>query len=85
MPLRKRRGCCWVIWRNGERAGYIRVGGYGFTLGAAVGLGMVESDQPITKSHIESGQWEIEIAGKRHAASASLQPLYDPQLKRVKY
>jgi 4-methylaminobutanoate oxidase (formaldehyde-forming) len=61
------------------------VGGYGFTLGAAVGLGMVESDEPITKSRIESGRWEIEIAGKRHVASASLEPRYDPQLKRVKH
>ncbi len=73
-----------VIWRNGARVGYLRVGAYGFTLGAAVGLGMVEAGEPVGKRYVESGRWEIEIAGRRHAARASLQPLYDPQLKRVK-
>jgi heterotetrameric sarcosine oxidase gamma subunit len=73
-----------VIWREGQRVGYVRVGAYGFTLGAAVGLGLVESDEPIDKRSVEASRWEIEIAGRRHAARASLQPLYDPQLKRVK-
>jgi 4-methylaminobutanoate oxidase (formaldehyde-forming) len=73
-----------VIWREGARVGYLRVGAYGFTLGAAVGLGLVEADQPIDRSYVEATRWELEIAGRRHAARASLQPLYDPQLKRVK-
>ena len=73
-----------VIWRNDERVGYIRVGGYGHTLGAAIGLGMVEVDEPVTKSYIESGKWEIEIDGKRHSANPSIRPLYDPQMKRIK-
>jgi glycine cleavage system T protein len=73
-----------VIWRNDEAVGYIRVGAYGHTLGAAVGLGLVEAHEPVTKSYIESGKWEIEIAGERYAASASIRPLYDPQLERVK-
>jgi 4-methylaminobutanoate oxidase (formaldehyde-forming) len=73
-----------VLWRDGLRVGYIRAGGYGFTLGSAIGLGMVETDEPVTKSYLEAGQWEIEINGKKHSAKASLRPLSDPQLKRVK-
>ena len=73
-----------VIWRDGERVGYVRVGAFGFKLGAAVGLGMVEAGTPVDKGYVESGRWEIEIAGKRHPARASLQPLYDPRLARVK-
>ncbi len=73
-----------VIWRDGARVGYLRVGAYGFTLGAAVGLGLVEAGEPVGKRWVEAGRWEIEIAGRRHPARASLQPLYDPQLKRVK-
>jgi 4-methylaminobutanoate oxidase (formaldehyde-forming) len=73
-----------VIWRNGERKGYIRAGAYGHTLGAAVGLGFVEADEPVTKSYVDAGRWEIEIAGERFAATASTRPLYDPQLSRVK-
>jgi len=73
-----------VIWRDDARVGYVRVGAWGFTLGAAVGLGLVEAGLPVDKSWVESGRWEIEIAGRRHPARAALQPLYDPQLKRVR-
>ena len=73
-----------VIWRDGERVGYLRVGAFGFTLGAAVGLGLVEAREPVDRRYVESGRWEIEIAGARHPARASLQPLYDPKLERVK-
>jgi 4-methylaminobutanoate oxidase (formaldehyde-forming) len=73
-----------VIWRDDARVGYIRAGAYGHTLAAAVGLGSVEADEPVTKDYVASGRWEIEIAGQRHPAGASLRPLYDPQLVRVK-
>ena len=73
-----------VIWRDDEPVGYIRVGAYGHTLGAAIGLGLVEASEPVTKAYVESGKWEIEVAGERCAASASIRPLYDPQSKRVK-
>jgi 4-methylaminobutanoate oxidase (formaldehyde-forming) len=73
-----------VLWRDDERVGYIRVGGYGHTLGSAIGLGMVEADEPVTKSYVESGAWEVEIAGVRHPAKASIRPLYDPGMKRIK-
>jgi 4-methylaminobutanoate oxidase (formaldehyde-forming) len=73
-----------VIWRDDEIVGYIRAGGYGHTLGASVGLGCVEANEPIKRSWVEAGSWEIEIAGVRHAAIASVSPMYDPKLARVK-
>jgi 4-methylaminobutanoate oxidase (formaldehyde-forming) len=73
-----------VIYRNGEFAGYIRAGAYGFTLGASVGLGFVESDQPITADHVKQDCWEIQIANKRYSACASLRPLYDPMMEKIK-
>jgi 4-methylaminobutanoate oxidase (formaldehyde-forming) len=73
-----------VVWRNEEIAGYVRVGGYGHTLGASVGLAVVEADEPIKKAWVEAGKWQIEIAGVRHAAIASVSPMYDPKLLRVK-
>jgi 4-methylaminobutanoate oxidase (formaldehyde-forming) len=45
---------------------------------------MVEVAPPVTKHCVESGKWEIEIDGKRFAANASIRPLYDPQMKRIK-
>ena len=73
-----------VIWRDDEIVGYIRVGGYGHTLGASVGLGIVEADEPVKKAWVEAGNWEIEIAGARHAAIGSVGRMYDPKLERVK-
>ena len=73
-----------LIYRNGQFAGYIRAGAYGFTLGASVGLGFVESDEIITAGHVNTDIWEIEIAGKRFAAEASLRPLFDPTMERIK-
>ena len=64
--------------------GYIRVGGYGHTLGASVGLGVIEADEPAKKAWVDAGKWESEIAGVRHAAIASVSPMYDPKLARVK-
>jgi len=73
-----------VIYRNGEFAGYIRAGAYGFTLGSSVGLGFVESEEIITVEHVKSDKWEIEIAEKRYTAEASLRPLFDPMMERIK-
>ena len=33
---------------------------------------------------LESGQWDVEIAGKRYPATVSLRPMYDPDMKRIK-
>jgi len=73
-----------VVWRNGKAVGYLRAASYGFTLGGAVGLAMVSADEPINKAWLDAGDWEVEIAGRRVAAVASLRPLYDPKMARVK-
>jgi len=72
------------VRRNGKMVGYVRAASYGHTLGGAVGLAMVESDEPVDAAWLESGQWDVEIAGKRYPATASLRPLYDPDMKRIK-
>ncbi len=72
------------IYRNGEYAGTIYVAGYGHTLGASVGLGSIENENGVTPDYIKSGTYEIDIAGERYPAKASLRPMYDPKSKRVK-
>jgi glycine cleavage system aminomethyltransferase T/glycine/D-amino acid oxidase-like deaminating enzyme len=73
-----------LIYRNGEFAGYMRAGAYGFSLGASVGLGFVESDDFITAHHVKTDKWEIEIADTRYLAEASLRPLFDPSMEKIK-
>ena len=70
--------------RDGEITGYISSGAYGFTLGASVGMGYAHHPDGITKELIASGDWEIEIAGERHPADASLRAFFDPTGERAK-
>ena len=69
-----------VVWRDGEPVGYVRAGSYGFTLGGAVGLVMVEAGEPVNQAYLDGGEWEVEIAGRRHPARVSLRPMYDPEM-----
>jgi len=72
------------VFRSGKPVGYIRAASYGFTVGGAVGLMMVEAGEPIDQAYLDAGSWEVEIAGKRYPAMASLKPLYDAEMKRIK-
>jgi 4-methylaminobutanoate oxidase (formaldehyde-forming) len=77
-----------IVHRNNVPVGYIRAASYGHTLGGAVGLAMIEApaDAPkgIDQAWIDAGTWEVDIAGKRYPAIASLKPLYDPENKKIK-
>jgi 4-methylaminobutanoate oxidase (formaldehyde-forming) len=73
-----------VVRRDGQAVGYVRAASYGFTLGGAVGLVMVEAGQPVNQAYLDTGRWEVEIAGRSHPVTASLRPLYDPTNERVR-
>ena len=73
-----------VVRRNGKEVGYVRAGSYGFTLGGAVGLFMIEAGEPVDADYIFKGKWDVEIAGKIYPAEVSLKPLYDPEMKKIK-
>ena len=73
------------VWRNGKCVGYVRAASYGHTVGGAVGLAMIEGGNDVVDSkYLESGTWELEIAGKKYPAIASMKPLYDPEMKKIK-
>ncbi len=73
-----------VVHRDGKPLGYVRAASYGFTLGGAVGLAMIDAGEPINQAWLDAGRWEIEVAGRCHPAVASLRPLYDPAMERIK-
>lgn len=75
-----------IVYRDGVRVGDVRAGSYGHTLGGSVGLAMVEAPGGETISHkyLESGKWEVEIAGEKYPAILSLKPMYDPTNARIK-
>ncbi len=71
------------ILRDGEFVGYLTSGGYGHALGASVGMGYVPCAGESAAAVLASA-YEIEIAGVRYGAEASLKPFYDPMSKRVR-
>jgi 4-methylaminobutanoate oxidase (formaldehyde-forming) len=73
-----------VLRRNGRPVGYVRAGSYGFSLGGAVGLAMIEGGEPIDASYLEAGQWDVEVNGKFVPAVVSLRPMYDAEMKKIK-
>jgi heterotetrameric sarcosine oxidase gamma subunit len=73
-----------VVRRGGKPAGYIRAASYGFTLGGAVGLAMIDADEPIDQAYLDSGDWTVQIGNSVYPAVASLRPMYDPGNKRIR-
>ncbi|RWN52281.1 FAD-dependent oxidoreductase [Mesorhizobium sp.] len=72
-----------AILRDGKIVGPVTSGNYGHHLGGAVGLGYVPC-QGESEADVLSSSYEIEIAGERFAAEASLKPMYDPKAERVR-
>jgi 4-methylaminobutanoate oxidase (formaldehyde-forming) len=72
------------IFRDGVRVGYLATGGYGHTLGGAVGLGNVERETGVSVDYIKQGRYEIEVASRRYPARISLRPMYDPKGIKVR-
>jgi glycine cleavage system aminomethyltransferase T/glycine/D-amino acid oxidase-like deaminating enzyme len=73
-----------IVRRNGRPAGYVRAASYGFTLGGAVGLAMIDADRAIDQAYLDGASWDVDIAGRTHSAIVSLRPLYDPEMKRIR-
>ncbi len=73
-----------IILKDNIPVGYVRSGSYGFTLGGAVGLAMIERDRPIDDDYIKNSNWKINIAGKLYPLVVSITPLYDPKMERIK-
>jgi glycine cleavage system aminomethyltransferase T/glycine/D-amino acid oxidase-like deaminating enzyme len=72
------------IIRNGVPVGYLRSGAYGHTLGGAMGMGYVLDADGVTLDMVNSSSFEIQVAGERFPATASLRPMYDPKGQRVR-
>jgi 4-methylaminobutanoate oxidase (formaldehyde-forming) len=72
------------IWLGQSLVGRTTSGAYGHTIGAAIGLGYVARPEGVTLQFVADGAFEIEVAGRRFAARASLTPMYDPNGERIR-
>ncbi len=71
------------VYRDGRRLGHVRIGAYGHTLGGAVGLAMIEDEAGLPADAVDGARWEVDVAGVRYPARASVRPMYDPDRLRV--
>ncbi|MEO1788282.1 MAG: FAD-dependent oxidoreductase [Pseudomonadota bacterium] len=69
--------------KNGQIVGLVTSANYGHALGGAIGMGYVPTTGE-TPADTLAATYEIEIAGERVPAEASLKPLYDPKSERVR-
>ena len=72
-----------ALVRDGRIVGTVTSGNYGHHLGGAIGLGYVPCEGE-SEADMLGSAYEIEIAGSRVKAQASLQPMYDPKAERVR-
>jgi 4-methylaminobutanoate oxidase (formaldehyde-forming) len=72
-----------ALVRDGEIVSYITSANYGHFLGGAIGMGYVPCEGESAEEVLASS-YEIEIAGTRVPAVASLRPMYDPKAERVR-
>ncbi len=69
--------------RDGKIVSHLTSGGYGHHLGAAIGMGYVPCKGE-SVADVLGARYEVEVAGRRVAAEASLAPIYDPKSERVR-
>ncbi len=95
-PLTKKLACFTVedkdvvllgretILRNGEFAGYLTSGGYGYTVDKPIGYGYVRNADGVDDDYLTAGSYELVVATEKVPATIHLGPLYDPAMARIK-
>jgi 4-methylaminobutanoate oxidase (formaldehyde-forming) len=73
-----------TILRNGEFAGYLTSGGYGYTIGKPIGYGYVRNAAGVDETFIKDGHYELVVAKDLVRAQVHMAPLYDAANLRVK-
>ncbi|MBK6656963.1 MAG: FAD-dependent oxidoreductase [Proteobacteria bacterium] len=72
------------VFRNGQQVGRTTSAAYGHSLGACVAMAYVEHETGVDDDFIAGGRFEVEQAGRRCGAKASLKALYDPKGLRMR-
>jgi 4-methylaminobutanoate oxidase (formaldehyde-forming) len=72
------------IYRNGELISENTHGAYSHLLECSIGMCYLKNPEGLQDEWILSGKYEINIAGKMFPIKIHLEPVYDPQSKRVR-
>ncbi|MGD9743564.1 MAG: FAD-dependent oxidoreductase [Dongiaceae bacterium] len=95
-PLKKQLACFTIadpevtllgretIFRDGKQVGWLTSAGWGYTIERNIGYGYVRNAEGVGTDYLRSGRYELEVATERLPAEIHLEPLYDPQMARIK-
>ena len=75
-----------LLVRDGVAAGQATSGAWGATLGAGVGLAWVQAPEGETAdaAYVRSGDYQLDVGGRRIPVTVSLKPLFDPSGERLR-
>ncbi|MDH3730205.1 MAG: FAD-dependent oxidoreductase [Acidimicrobiia bacterium] len=71
------------IYRNGELTGRTSSGMWSYVENRCLAMGYLNNPGGVTKSWLEAGSFEIEVATERIPATASISSFYDPKSERL--
>lgn len=66
------------IRKDGALVGHVTSGGWGWRVGAMLGLASLHRDGSVTREWIDEGGFTVRIAGRDHALHVQLDPFHDP-------
>lgn len=73
------------VYRNGEPAGHLRRAEYGYFLKKFIGRTYIRRSDghPIDNDYVKSGNYEIDILGRKYPATCHLKSPFDPENHRI--
>ena len=72
------------VFKDAKLVGHLKSAAFGHTVGRSLGMSYLSHPQGVTPAWLATGGFEIEVAGVRYPAVASLKAFYDPERTRVK-
>jgi len=72
------------VWKGDEIVGYVTSGAWGFRLDRSLGMASVRRAGGVTAAWLAAGDFEVEVAGVRHAADLQFAGFYDPTGERLR-
>lgn len=73
------------VFRDGLPVGYTTSGGYGHTIGSAIGMAYIRNPDggSVSPEFVLSGRYQVQLNGARIPARISLKPFVDPDRIRI--
>jgi 4-methylaminobutanoate oxidase (formaldehyde-forming) len=72
------------VWQGDALVGHVTSGGWGWRIGAMVGLAALHRAEGVTRDWLAAGGFAVQVAGQLHPATLQAAPFYDPAGARMR-